>query len=911
MYFDGLESRQRAIALPLEGTFDWIWEEKKCHFRTWLKSGRGLYQILGRAAAGKSTLMKHIFVTSEAEARNQFDLEKRPIVVGYFLDRNSKNPMARTSVGVLRAILWQLSEHPILFKHMSGPYEKMKKGRPSVNWSSDELLAILKDILSHKPSHSIWLFLDALDESSEEAIDMVDFCKSFADNASKKIRICVSSRDEPEIVHSLVSNPNLTLRIEQYTRRDIETYTARELSRVEAFVSLKVRQQLVRKVSDNANGLFMWVRLVSRDLVRSSMNGTSTEGLFDCLTHLRQEMHVLYLQILQRREKTPRQEAELMLGIVACARRSLSLAEFQLILEGRVPKAGDENEEFKRRIDGAAGGLLDYRTGSLVFSHQTVSDFFRQYTPSPNFQAHERLAKSCLRVLRDCEPPAPSQRHSSLSDERLWRNLRSYSLLNWIHHWKAAHKLAATIAEEWAPELVTNRSFIHWRRLYLARYWEQEHVFAASAHPVSTAFGFLVLSVIPCSIFFQSKSNAGATVELLPLEDPLQDPLQDRPGVFSGSKNWENHNLDVLVCVEFGPGYSIGIHARHLLVANANAMTMRCKIIRPDDAPKEDSSVQWFHLYLKSPDSQEFGSNVTIIEYKYSSFLEEVSDVLDLDPEFPLLQQLKLLLKHTLQLNDPLVTELREHGCVSSGIDRLLPGHGRVCFATPLHYAAFYGLTLLMQELHKSGADPNSISKESRYGTPLLAAIWGLHELRFGSVRIPTIKLLLDMKASANQVGNGPNMGVMTPLNAAVTLFTGYNKRVGFGCDDMKWVISFLLEQGGQVDPATRTLANASSELQRHFRHDTAGTRELFGAPVKEVLSGSPSASSLPMDIPARRGSYSSSFHATIGNLGPIRTNQYLINPRLIQSGGYNRLLINSYRYGKPISEIDRLKNLI
>lgn len=96
-------------------------------------------------------------------------------------------------------------------------------------------------------------------------------------------------------------------------------------------------------------------------------------------------------------------------------------------------------------------------------------------------------------------------------------------------------------------------------------------VFATLAHPVSIAFKSLILSSIPRGIFSPSIFNTGATVELLSLEDQLQSPLQDRPEIISGSKNWDNYDLDVFICIKCGPGYSVGIHSRHLLVASFNS----------------------------------------------------------------------------------------------------------------------------------------------------------------------------------------------------------------------------------------------------------------------------------------------------------------------------------------------------
>ena len=41
-------------------TFDWIFSEDGPGFAQWLKDGKGVYWIYGKAGSGKSTLMKFI-----------------------------------------------------------------------------------------------------------------------------------------------------------------------------------------------------------------------------------------------------------------------------------------------------------------------------------------------------------------------------------------------------------------------------------------------------------------------------------------------------------------------------------------------------------------------------------------------------------------------------------------------------------------------------------------------------------------------------------------------------------------------------------------------------------------------------------------------------------------------------------
>ncbi|KAJ8105218.1 hypothetical protein OPT61_g10312 [Boeremia exigua] len=360
-------------------------------------------------------------------------------------------------------------------------------------------------------------------------MEIVDFCKDLASTASEKVRICVSSGEEPEIVHTFASDsgsPDTALRIEKHTRRDIEDYTNRKFEQIKKFVVL-----------------------VCRDIVRSSQSGISVDDLFDCLKHLQQEKNVLYLQILERRDEKPRAEAELMLVIVACAGRNLSVEEFQFVLRQHIAGRSKSN-------------------------------------------------------IKDMEQLAASSQSCKCGGSDFACGMRSPA-----NHKQGIHSLASTVS-------------------------------------------------------------------------------------------------------------------------------------------------------------------------------------------------------------------------------RTMLGVG-VCFSV----------------LEKTCGER------------------GLNDLGFQSTGTPAIQTLLFYQADPNLAGNGKNQGCATPLKAAVILYTGYERRLEYGFDDMKWVISLLLEKGALADPATRRLASSSSELKRHFRHHFSGLDQFFSS-FATAFSGSTSASTPPIDSPSR-SSHRGSFNATIGMLGP------------------------------------------
>lgn len=185
----------------------------------------------------------------------------------------------------------------------------------------------------------------------------------------------------------------------------------------------------------------MWVKLASRDIVRSCMVGVGadTDGLLRRLDRLPEEVTQLYSQILQKRTG----EGLLMLGVVAFGKRSFTLREFYFILHLKTEKTDTELDSLRRRIDSDTGGLLDYHTGRVVFSHETVSSFIhnlfrKKPSSSPLIEASQRLSKACLLLLQSFEHSQVSKWHHepnlSENDGYRLRELRIYSVLYWLYH---------------------------------------------------------------------------------------------------------------------------------------------------------------------------------------------------------------------------------------------------------------------------------------------------------------------------------------------------------------------------------------------------------------------------------------------------------------------------------------------
>ncbi|RSL37906.1 hypothetical protein CEP53_015375, partial [Fusarium sp. AF-6] len=234
LYFDGLDSRQEVIGNPLEGTFSWIWDKNQCGFIDWLKDGRGLYWICGRASSGKSTLMKHIVKTSLKNTKDDRPMGQDPVIVSHFI--GGQHPVASTVGGIARALLWQVLKQDISFLDFFLPhFQEMKQSQPTLDWKPSTLHEILVKILSQKRRRCLWVFLDGLDEYPGDLLEIADICNNLAQVASRNVRICVSSRPEQVLVYSLglaFNTSDNVMKLEAHTPRDIKIFATKEINRL-------------------------------------------------------------------------------------------------------------------------------------------------------------------------------------------------------------------------------------------------------------------------------------------------------------------------------------------------------------------------------------------------------------------------------------------------------------------------------------------------------------------------------------------------------------------------------------------------------------------------------------------------------------------------------------------------------
>lgn len=759
--------------------------------------------------------MKYIVNTSVANAQRLFGDSKLPIIVPYFIEDKGQYPLASTLEGIMRALLWHLMRQEPRFISVVLPlYHDMKRSQFVSHWKLGDLQDMLTNILAQHHPRPVWIFLDGLDEYQGDLLDITDLCNKAVEISSTTVRICVSSRPEQEIDCSIgpsANRLNSVLGLEEHTQQDIILLANQEISRLSSLMESEKRSEIVEHLTTRAHGLFMWVKLASRDVVRSWINGVvvTSEDLLRRLEILPDEINDLYLQMLQRRMKDSTNDDGLcMLGVVTFGRRSFNIREFFFIMTGRTVQKNEEQDALQRKIDACTGGLLEHRRGRIVFAHNTVQVFVRNLAKHESYmiqlmEAHQKLADACLLLLHSFESldsKNASSKPLSMSDGLQLKDLTRYSTHYWLYHYKSATDHSQRIKAP-SPYPISNEQILHWQKIYLARCWEQPLLMADDCHPAKSALAFVLMSVTRHDIF---------TSQPALLEETDWVPA----ALFAFGELWKHHesDMDFLITIEFAPGYLVSYHTRQIL--EGNQAHIKCLVATPqecNDTMLIDGCQGWIDRLGTSPRCvQTFQNPASLRRCLPAEFGNLPGERKYIHLRQVMVDQIKIII----------------WCCIRLELDKLespksSQNSERMRLATPLHFAAFNGLEDVVVSLEMYGADLTYSLKNSPYSTPLIAGIWGINEQRhIRSRHDNTIATLLRLDKTHKTLevrGTSGYLGVTTPLNTAVKLYTGFMKHAGMGPYELRGVIEMLVGDGAHIDPATRAIARTSYELRRYF----------------------------------------------------------------------------------------------
>lgn len=449
----GLRDRIEIIENKHRDTFDWIYETEEPGFIKWLRTGSGIFWINGKPGSGKSTLMKLIATDKRTNYLIQsWRSNTRHFLVSFFFNHRG-TPIQKSFEGLLRGLLAQILEKEN--RLLAGVRAKFPSDVPSdatiasisQSWTLDRLRQWLRYVLEQSDIPlRLTLVLDALDEFDGSKEFICEFLKDIT--VPKNVKVCFSSRPWDIFVTNFGSRPGF--RLQDFTQHDIRSYC---LGSLQSVVKLApVVEEVVLKMTERARGVFLWIKLVIKDLEAAESNG-ELDDVVKLLDAIPNELDEYFLEIIHRIPVSHRSKTYMALEMVARSREPLApdrLAIFVEVLPDpqqwgssrrRRRKLKKDKRTTKRLLSTYCGGLLEIIEAPDIKAHvqvihQTVMDFvtdvrFKQRVLGDQAilttdNGHSSLAKQGILHLGGRWPGTDNLYHAQMAERTTGRSLKKF-----------------------------------------------------------------------------------------------------------------------------------------------------------------------------------------------------------------------------------------------------------------------------------------------------------------------------------------------------------------------------------------------------------------------------------------------------------------------------------------------------
>jgi len=282
---------------------------------------------------------------------------------------------------MLRSILYSiLQQDESAFFHFQLEFRNCRRCNLS-EWPYDSLKTVLSSFANQPPTNSLFLILDAMDESKEEdRYDIIQLlCRLCAANKSC-VKIFLASRPVAELQHQMEKCHHV-IKLQDENKDDIQKF-------VDDFLPiLKLPGPSFREAADyintNAEGAFVWVHLVKAELLRIRATGYNDIQIVDRLKRLPKELAKFYRLMLNRLEEEGSQQ-DIQYGItmfqfVLFALRPLKVVELQHVLAiTSDPKPS--YPEFKKILTNEPKTRIMHCGGNFLEITGTPFDCYHKYT---------------------------------------------------------------------------------------------------------------------------------------------------------------------------------------------------------------------------------------------------------------------------------------------------------------------------------------------------------------------------------------------------------------------------------------------------------------------------------------------------------------------------------------------------
>ena len=464
--FETRQSRQSDISDAQDRTFEWIFHDhhgpfnQHVGFRNWLQFGNDIYWISGKAGSGKSVLMNYV----ANEPRTQEMLQSwagdtRLIVAKYFF-WNAGAPMQKSQQGLLQSLLREIYGQCPELVPVVCPFRWNRYYEIGATWTRVELSEAFRNLSQQRLLKlKFCFFVDGVDEyDGEDHSHIVGVLKDL--NASPCVKVCLSSRPWNIFIAAFGASTDQRLLLEDHNGDDIQKYIQNRFESDKQFALLQSRDprssELVDQIVRNAQGVFLWVRIVVSNLLRGLSNDDNLSDLHKRLQSFPTTLKAYFQHMFDSIDDFYREETSEILLICLEGIQPLSLLALWFYEQERVtpdyalrakrsPLSSTDVvtifESIHKRINARGQDLLEIETDTtnlehlmytVRFSHRTVKDFLS--TPdmlakltswkSEHFDARATLCKATLAIVKSL--PSSTDISYRAKDNRCWNHVSDF-----------------------------------------------------------------------------------------------------------------------------------------------------------------------------------------------------------------------------------------------------------------------------------------------------------------------------------------------------------------------------------------------------------------------------------------------------------------------------------------------------
>ncbi|KAF2707935.1 hypothetical protein K504DRAFT_504141 [Pleomassaria siparia CBS 279.74] len=434
LYFKGVGHRHgNQVSDAEEETFEWAYEEGgDVPLHQWLQEEEGFFWISGKPGSGKSTFIKFVSHDRRTEQALQTwgrRVSKQVVTVEYYF-WNNRNLEQKSQRGMLRSLLFQI------LRQIPEIISLVCPGRSDIqydfldsltdHWTPIELQKSFRRLVQ-LPSLPLrfCIFIDGLDEFDSkvgdgEHTDMLEVLKQV--KISPDIKLCLSTRPWSFVTRDL-ENTHRKIFMENLTKGCIENYARRRLRSGELVT-------LVPEIVRKSEGVFLWVFLVVRNLLKGLENADTVQELREKLDHIPSDLEKFFRRSIELVERDYREQSAQVFEIAVGALQPLSIFAYRCFdyeredsnyaLKAAIKPYHNSLPDFfnqmRKRLHARAIDLLEVNDTSsddsflryrVTFIHRTLNEVFSLVDETAYYaqQIHQQAESGCLETYEDAAVP--------------------------------------------------------------------------------------------------------------------------------------------------------------------------------------------------------------------------------------------------------------------------------------------------------------------------------------------------------------------------------------------------------------------------------------------------------------------------------------------------------------------------